>query len=75
MFKLTNADAEELQAICKGKISWTKCPDCDTNGWQYWDGEIGEGVCNNPSYINPERVDRDGCETCGGIAYLFKWND
>lgn len=36
-------DAEDLQDICKGKIIWSKCPDCDVNGIQYWDGETSLG--------------------------------
>ena len=67
----TSMGAEELQDLCKGKIQWRKCQDCDVDGFQYWDGITGEGVCNNPSHIAPERVESGRCETCGGIAYQF----
>ena len=67
----TTMEAEELQDLCKGKIHWRKCQDCDVDGFQYWDGFAGEGVCNNPSNIAPDRVEKGRCETCGGIAYQF----
>lgn len=61
----------DLQDLCKGKIQWRKCPDCDVNGIQYWDGDTGMGVSSNPSGIDAEKIDSGSCETCGGVAYLF----
>lgn len=62
-------DLDELKMICKGKIGWRKCPDCDVNGLQYWDGETGLGVNNTPSGINPEWLESGACETCEGLGY------
>jgi len=62
-------DLEDLQLLCKGKIQWRKCPDCDVNGLQYWDGKTGEGVNTSPSGIDPEWLERGGCETCLGLSY------
>ena len=68
---VTYFDQQDLKDLCKGKIQWRKCQDCDANGIQYWDGFTGEGVCNNPSHIHPDRIDYGGCDTCGGIGYIF----
>ena len=67
----TSMEAEELRDLCKGKIQWRKCQDCDVDGFQYWDGIIGEGVCNNSFHIEPERMEKGRCETCGGVGYQF----
>ena len=44
----TSMEAEELRDLCKGKIQWRKCQDCDVDGFQYWDGITGEGVLQQP---------------------------
>lgn len=64
-------DFEDLQDLCKGKLQWRKCLDCDVNGIQYWDGNTGEGVSPTPSGIDPECLDKGSCETCYGLGYYF----
>lgn len=31
----TSMEAEELHDLCKGKIQWRKCQDCDVDGFQW----------------------------------------
>ena len=71
MFKMTCVEGEDLTKLCKGIIRPVKCPECYNNGTVYWDSETGEGMCNNPSYINPDRLDWGNCDICDGVGYLF----
>jgi hypothetical protein len=64
-------DFDDLKELCKGRLHWRKCCDCDSNGQQYWDDSTGEGLSNTPSGINPENLSRDNCETCFGLGYHF----
>jgi len=64
---------DDLFELVRGKITWKKCPVCDANGRQYWDGKTGEGVCSSPSGIDPEFLESDGCENCNGLGFnLFR---
>lgn len=67
-------DLEELQDLIKGKIKARKCPDCDVNGIQYWDGATGEGVNNTPSGIDSKNLESCSCETCYGLGYILYRN-
>lgn len=62
-------DLDDLKQLCKGKIAWRKCQDCDVNGIQYWDNTTGEGLSHTPSGINPENLDKGNCMTCFGLGY------
>lgn len=64
-------DIETIRGIIKGSIVPRKCPDCDVNGIQYWDGETGLGVSPTPSGIDPEWLDWGTCETCKGLSYIL----
>lgn len=71
MFKMTYVNKQDLVDICKGKLDWKKCKDCDCNGLQYYDGSTGLGVSHSPSGINEEFLAYEECDTCGGIGYMF----
>jgi hypothetical protein len=64
-------DIEELKELCKGKIQWRKCQDCDTEGRQYWDGRYDEGSQPGPSGIPKEHLESDNCNTCDGLGYIL----
>lgn len=66
-------DFDDLYKMVRGKVNITKCPCCDSNGIQYWDGETGEGVKDNPSGINPEWLERGPCENCHGLGFLLSY--
>lgn len=64
-------DIEELKDLIKGKIQWRKCPECDNNGLQYFDGATGMGVSSSPSGIDPEELAWENCDNCYGLAYIL----
>lgn len=64
-------DIEELKDLIKGKIQWRKCPECDNNGLQYFDGATGMGVSASPSGIDPEELAWENCDNCHGLAYIL----
>lgn len=63
---------DELYKYVRGQIIARKCPCCDSNGRQYWDGKTGEGVKDNPSGIDPEWLESDGCDNCNGLGFLLQ---
>lgn len=63
---------EEIRLLARKKAHYVKCPCCDIDGLQYWDGATGEGVSNSPSGIDPEWLERGNCENCEGIGFLFE---
>jgi len=64
-------DRDELKDLIEGKLKYRKCPCCDANGLQYYDGSTGLGVSASPSGIDPEWLTSEGCDNCGGLAYLL----
>lgn len=64
-------EIDELKDLILGKIHWRKCPMCDADGRQYWDGETGMGVSASPSGINPEWLEWDNCDNCHGLGYIL----
>lgn len=64
-------DIDDLRELITGKLKVEKCPCCDVNGRQYWDGETGEGLNNTPSGINPEWLQSEACENCHGLGFLI----
>lgn len=67
---------EEVRMIIQGHISYRKCPSCDNQGQEWWDGETGTGVgpCA-PFGCNPEYISHDDCQSCGGLAYILECKD
>ena len=63
---------EEVRMLAREQAYFVKCPCCDMDGLQYWDGETGLGVSNTPSGINPEWLCSGYCDNCEGIGFLFK---
>jgi hypothetical protein len=65
-------DIEELKYLIKGKIQWRKCPECDNNGLQYFDGSTGLGVAPYPLPGIPEEdLASENCDNCYGLAYIL----
>lgn len=64
-------DMDDLKELVQGRLHWKKCPMCDLNGIQYWDGETGEGLNNSPSGISPEWLASGNCEDCHGLGFYF----
>lgn len=60
--------SEELRDIILGKITYRKCPCCDSNGTEYWDID-GEVVL---PYAHPDWEDynQGECENCDGVGYI-----
>jgi len=64
---------EELRSIALGKFTARKCPSCDNNGIEYWDGNTGLGAGPNPPKDIPkEDVSFGSCENCNGIGYILQ---
>ena len=63
---------EELRDIILGRVTYRKCPACDANGQQYWDGESGMGVGPfPPAGINPDDIASGDCQDgCNGLGYI-----
>ena len=64
-------DAEEVRDLILGKLKYRKCPCCDNNGVEYWDGETGMGASPSPSGINPEWLAWGSCENCNGLGFIL----
>lgn len=47
-------DKEETRDLILGKLKYRKCPCCDNQGMEYWDGQTGMGANPSPSGIDPE---------------------
>lgn len=63
---------EELRDIILGRVTYRKCPACDTNGQQYWNAENGLGVGPfPPAGINPDDIASGDCQDgCNGLGYI-----
>lgn len=62
---------EEVRALALHKLSFVKCPCCDMNGLQYWDGRTGLGVNNSPVGLDTEDMCFGGCEECDGVGFIL----
>ena len=66
---------EIVRGIISGQISAKKCPCCDNNGQEWWDGMTGLGVGSAPPVGVPvENLSNGDCENCDGLAYLIARN-
>lgn len=68
-------DFGDLYKYVRGQVDATKCPCCDINGQQYWDGATGEGVNSSPAGIAPENLERGACDNCHGLGFLLKYSN
>ena len=64
-------DFDDLYKLVRGNVAIKKCPCCDVDGLQYWDGATGLGVKDNPSGIDPEFLDQGPCDNCAGLGFLL----
>ena len=61
---------EALLNIILGKVHYRKCPCCDSDGRQYWDGNgMGVGPCPRPEW--GEDYGEGLCDNCGGLGYIL----
>ena len=68
-------DFSDLYKLVRGQVDVKKCPCCDINGHQYWDGSTGMGLNSSPAGIDPENLERDACENCAGLGFLIKCSE
>jgi hypothetical protein len=67
---------EEVRAICLGKFTARKCPCCNNEGKEYWDGNTGMGASPHPPPgIAPEDIAWGFCETCDGVAFILTFQE
>lgn len=60
-----------LRSVIKGEVTFRKCPCCDINGEEWWDGRTGTGVGPSaPIGCSDEDVESGPCENCGGLAFI-----
>lgn len=65
-------EKEQVRAICLGKFTARKCPCCDNEGYEYWNGITGMGVGPTPPLGLPEDDIASGaCENCNGSAFIL----
>lgn len=65
-------DNEELKAILLGKVEFKKCPFCDNDGRQWYDGNTGLGAGPSPPIgVAEEDLASDICGECDGLSLLF----
>lgn len=63
---------EEVRGIIQGKLSYRKCPCCDNDGLEWWDGMTGLGVGPSPPHTcSVEDLSSGQCQSCGGVAYII----
>ena len=72
---MTEFDNEELKKLLFGRFDVRKCPACDCNGDQWFDGRTGLGVSPTPPDIDEEWIASELCTECDGLAYLYKFHD
>ena len=62
---------EEVREIIQGKVNFRKCPCCDNNGQEWWDGATGTGVGPSaPANCAEDDICHDDCQACHGLAYI-----
>ena len=54
--------------LLSGNFTFHKCLDCDNKGWVWVDTELGEVVNKPMESDDPDRYERDGCDTCRGLG-------
>ena len=59
---------QELRMLLSGNFTFHKCLDCDNKGWVWCDTELGEVVNKPMESDDPDRYERDGCDTCSGLG-------
>jgi len=62
---------EETRDLILGKLKYRKCPCCDNQGIEYWDGNTGLGASSSPSNIPPEYLSWGSCENCNGLGFIL----
>jgi hypothetical protein len=67
---------QEIRAICLGKFSARKCPACDNDGREYYDGRTGLGAGPMPPDGIPEDdIASEPCANCDGVGYILKFEE
>ena len=61
-------DRDELRSLISGNFQFRKCLDCSGNGWVWVDTELGEVVAAPMQTDDPDRYEKDGCETCSCLG-------
>jgi len=64
-------DTHEVRDLILGKLKYRKCPCCDNQGLEYWDGSTGMGVNPSPAGIDPENLSWGFCENCSGLGFIL----
>lgn len=68
-------DNEDVYRMMRGNYRFKKCPSCDINGRQYYDGSTGLGVSNTPAGIPLDDLAEDTCDECNGYGYFLIFED
>ncbi len=62
---------EELRDIILKKVTYEKCPMCDNNGQEWWDGATGLGASPfPPPGVDPDDLAHGDCDNCAGLAFI-----
>jgi hypothetical protein len=60
---------DEFRAIILGKITYRKCPCCDSEGLEYWDENgNGTGPCPRPEW--GDNYESGLCDNCDGLGFI-----
>lgn len=64
---------QEMRDLILGNIKARKCPCCDNEALEYWDGDTGLGAGPAPPPgIPAEQVASGECSNCEGLGFLLE---
>lgn len=67
-----NFSRDDIRSLILGIDVARKCPCCDSDGQEWWDGDTGLGVGPNPPKgIDVDSVCHGDCENCKGLGFLI----
>lgn len=64
----------EVRNLVQGKFDFRKCLECDSRGWVWVDGDVGE-IVNGPLPDDPDRYWKECCEFCKGLGGYLRVED
>jgi len=66
-------DLDTVRGIIRGTITYRKCPCCDNDGQEWWDGGTGLGAGPTPPVnVSVDDLASGDCDNCGALAYLLE---
>ena len=70
-------ELRDVKDLIEGRLKYSKCPCCDSDGKVWFDLRTGEGgLPYPPPGITEEDLDWETCHNCDGLSYiLYRWRN